>query len=443
MSNSRNSYNYNGKNLSDVFKELNEIKSRPSSQMTYDVPGNVETSFYSKKRQSRSIVKEKKLYYILIMCIIISVVLFLLVNRKAFASTTTLYEVNNSKLNIQEIITANADITRFKEQIVEEYDIDFETLYNENPTLPRGENITIQEGSIGKGHATIVRTFEADQLIDATVLSKQTVLDPIPLVIDVGTSDFLAKHQIHIGDTLYFTADSFLKTEPNSQSEDVIGIYKYIDVKLTELVNEQWCKVSVENYSGYVQTENLTSAFINPEMPEKCRIQRILLNVYEDMPLNTSTPLTLADYEKIFTNLPSDTNKIFQNNYEIFYKIDKNYNINGIFLASIAIHESAWGTSKIASDKFNLFGFGAYDETPYESSLTFTDYSNGIETVASALTKNYLNPAGTRIYNDDTASGIYYNGPTVSGVNIRYATDPEWHNKVYNYMEMLYNRLSN
>ena len=32
-----------------------------------------------------------------------------------------------------------------------------------------------------------------------------------------------------------------------------------------------------------------------------------------------------------------------------------NYHINGVFLASMAIHESGWGTSTIAKDKKNLF----------------------------------------------------------------------------------------
>ena len=147
------------------------------------------------------------------------------------------------------------------------------------------------------------------------------------------------------------------------------------------------------------------------------------------------------DYKKIFTGLPNDTNKIFQDNYQVFYNMEKKYNINGLFLASMAIHESGWGTSQIANDKKNLFGYGSYDNTPYESSFEFTDYSEGIETVAKSLVKYYLNPSGTKIYDGETAAGWYYNGPTLSGVNTRYATDQDWHKKVYSYMELLYNRL--
>ena len=85
--------------------------------------------------------------------------------------------------------------------------------------------------------------------------------------------------------------------------------------------------------------------------------------------------------------------------------------------------------------------FRSYDSTPYESSLEFTDYAEGIETVAKSLSKYYLNPSGTIIYGGETAAGWYYNGPTLSGVNIKYASDQSWHTKVYTYMELLYNKL--
>ena len=54
---------------------------------------------------------------------------------------------------------------------------------------------------------------------------------------------------------------------------------------------------------------------------------------------------------------------------------------------------------------------------------------------------NYINPVGTNIYDNEKALATYYNGPTIADVNIRYASDENWHEKVYSYMEMLYNRL--
>lgn len=351
------------------------------------------------------------------------------------------YELNRHRLNIQNIISENSEMERVKEQIVEEREIEFETNYNNNPSLPKGEEVVIQEGVLGKEKVTAVQTYENGNFVEEIILGKEKILDFVPKIIDIGTSEFLAKHKVHIGDTMYLTSASTLKKEADTTSEDVAELKESIDVKLLELPNEEYAKVSFDGIEGYIQTSKLTSTSTTPSIVEKNRIQRILLKVNIDMELNRTSGLTLNDYKKIFTGLPNDTNNIFQDNYSVFYNMDKKYNINGIFLASIAIHESNWGTSQIAQDKNNLFGYGSYDDTPYESSMEFESYSEGIETVAKSLVKYYLNPTGTKIYDGETAAGWYYNGPTLQGVNTRYASDKDWYTKVYSFIELLYNRL--
>ena len=88
-----------------------------------------------------------------------------------------------------------------------------------------------------------------------------------------------------------------------------------------------------------------------------------------------------------------------------------------------------------------MFGYGAYDNDAYGSSYTFTTYQEGIDLVAKIFVKYYINPAGTPIYDGEIAQAKYYNGPTVSGINVRYASDPEWHTKVFSIMEDLYQKL--
>ena len=66
------------------------------------------------------------------------------------------------------------------------------------------------------------------------------------------------------------------------------------------------------------------------------------------------------------------------------------------FSAAVAIHESGWGGSSIASDKNNLFGYGAYDSSPYDSAYEFSDYSEGIDLLARVFAKYYLNPRRNR-----------------------------------------------
>ena len=342
---------------------------------------------------------------------------------------------------MQTIISENSGMDRVKEQVTEERDVDFETTYQNNSTLPKGEEITLQEGSRGKDNVTVVKTYENGTFVEEVILAKERLVEPVAKIIDVGTSEFLAKHKVHIGDIMYFVNAGTLKESPDDTSKDVAEVKESLDVKLLELPSEEWCKVSFDGIEGYIKTSNLTSAYSTPNIVEKNRIQRVLIKVNINMELNETSGLTLNDYKTIFTNLSNDRNGIFEDNYSVFYNVEKKYNINGIFLASMAIHESAWGTSQIAQDKNNLFGYGSYDESPYESSYEFASYEEGIETVAKSLVKYYLNPSGTKIYDGETAAAWYYNGPTLQGVNTRYASDKDWYTKVYSYMEMLYNRL--
>ena len=240
---------------------------------------------------------------------------------------------------------------------------------------------------------------------------------------------------------MYITQEISLQENAKDDSESICTILKSLDVTLEELENEDWCKISYDGIQGFVKTKYLTSSKVTPGVVEANRIQRIKLTVNEDMLLNQSTNLSLEDYKKILSGNGSDKNHILEENAEVFYQMDKNYHINGVFLAAIAIHESGWGTSAIAQEKKNLFGFRAYDDSPFESSASFENYAKGIELVARTLVKYYINEEGTPIYEEEVAKGSYYHEPTVKGVNVRYASDENWHNKVYKYMQYLYNRL--
>ena len=99
------------------------------------------------------------------------------------------------------------------------------------------------------------------------------------------------------------------------------------------------------------------------------------------MALNKPSGLSLEQFKKVL-NDSKDTNKIFANNAEYFYYIEKQYNINGVFVAAVGIHESAWGTSKIAIEKKNLFGYGAYDSNPYNGAYNFSNYSECIDLIS-------------------------------------------------------------
>lgn len=104
---------------------------------------------------------------------------------------------------------------------------------------------------------------------------------------------------------------------------------------------------------------------------------------------------------------------------QAFKKAEKAYGVNAIFLTGLAIHESDYGRSQIAQNKHNLFGFMAYDSSPYSSAGYFDSYEAGIDHVARYLGRHYLTPGGQ-----------FYSGKSIAAINKRYATDQSWNTKI-------------
>ena len=390
-------------------------------------------------------IKDFNFLLCLLFCIFIVIVLFGLISKenkeiKQLAQAKVInFEQNNKQLDIDEILNKNISIVKRKELIVEQVDINYMTINTENPNLPKDEKKVIQEGKNGKQEITKVRTYENDELVEENIINTKIYEDSVQEIIEIGTSETLKDLNIHIGDSVIVTEEIELKNQPNGDVI-IIKVPKYYDVKLLEIV-DNWSKVEFQNNIGYIKNTKYTTEAVTVGIAEKSRIAKIKGNVNLEMDLTQKSGLTLEDYKRILKNNNSDKNKIFENNYDAFYNIEQKYNINGVFLASIAIHESGWGTSRIAVDKKNLFGFGSYDSSPYESSYTFNTYEEGLEVVARALIKNYLNAAGTIVFDGETATGAYYNGPTLPGVNVRYASDQNWNIKVFSKMLYLYNKL--
>lgn len=131
--------------------------------------------------------------------------------------------------------------------------------------------------------------------------------------------------------------------------------------------------------------------------------------------LNLLTPSAVTAYE--LNQFLKSTNMAGLGS--AFVNAELKTGVNAIFLTSLAIHESFWGKSNIAKDKNNLFGYRAYDKSPYKSAVHFSSVEEGVIFVANKLKTNYL-----------LTSGIYYAGPTLAGVNKKYSSDLKWGAKI-------------
>lgn len=348
-------------------------------------------------------------------------------------------EISNAeKVDVEQIIAQNQK--KDVEQIVtEEIELEYITEYKNNNELSKETIQVIQEGRTGIQQVTKKITYDENGEMHEEEINSIIIKAPVNKIVEIGTSNSKITYKISKGSKIYVISDrAEIMRKNNLTSGKITTISKNTEMTVLE-VSDNWYKISINGQVGWIKSENVTSVNPNPSTSEGTGNVTVAKCDF-NMALNKPSGLSLEQFKKVL-NDSKDVNNIFSQNAEYFYYIEQQYNINGIFVAAIGIHESAWGTSRISQNKKNLFGYGAYDSSPYSSSYSFSTYSEGIDLIARVLVKHYLNPKGTAIYGSETATGKYYNGNTVSAVNQKYATDKNWANKVYSYMEYLYSKL--
>ena len=395
-------------------------------------------------RNGKIIIKFSLMWFFIAIIIIALIVSFF--KNRIFATNTNdeeketlvAFEQNQKSVDVIQVMLDNTDSN--KKMVNEQRVVEFQTEYEDNPNLPKDEEKVKQEGKNGKVQVTALQGYQNNEMISEDIIESTTLEEVVTKIIYKGTSEFLKKYKVHIDDQMYLLEAEDLKEAATDDSTTICKVPRYLNVKLKE-AGEEWIKVTYNGKDGYLKTTNITSEAVTPIIKEKNRVATLKNNLNIDMDLSSPSGLTLSDYKTVLSNNLSDQNKIFEQNAEVFYKAEQKYKVNGIFIAAVGIHESAWGTSKIASDKKNLFGFTAYDSDPYNSATTFDSYENAINKVAETLSTKYLHTAGTKIGDDLIATGAYFNGTTAKSVNVRYASDEAWADKVFNYMQYLYGKL--
>lgn len=354
---------------------------------------------------------------------------------------------NANEIDIEQIINKNTNNGQTEQITKKEEVLEYLTQYRTNKEIPKGISVVVQEGIQGKQEITIKTTYDKEgnivleEQIGATITKSSA-----NKIIEIGGANYTSNYKVKVGDKIYITSDMLaIWSEPSEDSRKITTLKQNDEIKVLKMT-QNWYKISYENIIGWVKSE--CTIHIKPNENKNQEMgqtigktkQQLLSELKFNMQLNKPSGLTLEQFKKVLDDR-KDTNKIFANNAEYFYYIEKQYNINGIFVASVGIHESSWGTSKISLQKNNLFGYGAYDSNPYNGAYEFTNYSESIDLIARVFVKYYLNPSGTSVYGGEKAVGTYYNGSTLTGINTKYASDKNWANAVFYHMKYLYNNL--
>ena len=148
--------------------------------------------------------------------------------------------------------------------------------------------------------------------------------------------------------------------------------------------------------------------------------------LYRD--LRKPTNYTAAELDKVYSLMNIKGSRLAGKG-AVFKEAEKRYQVNALYLMAHSALESAWGRSQIAKDKNNFFGIAAYDTTPYDSAKSFDNVDKGILGAAKWIRENYIDEGRT------------YLGNKSSGMNVLYASDPYWGEKIASIMMTINSKL--
>ena len=158
-------------------------------------------------------------------------------------------------------------------------------------------------------------------------------------------------------------------------------------------------------------------------------------NYFQYLPARSKTSLAASQLNQYTTQVVSSGK--FLNVGSSLISNQNTYGVNALIMYANAALESGWGQSQIAINKNNLFGHGAVDSNPYYGANGYASVDDCIKYHAKMfISEGYCDPKDY--------SGRYYGshlGDKESGINVKYASDPYWGEKIAHICWSVQNRL--
>jgi len=176
---------------------------------------------------------------------------------------------------------------------------------------------------------------------------------------------------------------------------------------------------------------------IRPDGSGAVNANNPFFNYFQYLSFRSTSRVTAAQLNNFLTNQAlhgvNTSNSVMINQGTHFINSQTRYGINALLQFSKAMLESAGGTSAIAMNNNNIFGLNAIDLAPGQNASTFPNVAASISEHANHwMSRGYL---WTGSMMAPTANADWrYEGPHAghkgSGMNVRYATDPYWGQKI-------------
>ena len=153
-------------------------------------------------------------------------------------------------------------------------------------------------------------------------------------------------------------------------------------------------------------------------------------NYFSYLSLRSKTSYTADEIESYFnyyfsTNKLDPNSSVMKDQAQVFINAQDQYGMNALLIYALAINETAYGRSSYAVNRFNLFGWKAYDDNS-SSAATFRDVNHSVTEQMGINLRNYLDYSS---YDSSTGNSLFYAsnfGNKGAGINTRYASDPWW-----------------
>ena len=185
---------------------------------------------------------------------------------------------------------------------------------------------------------------------------------------------------------------------------------------------------SYYSYDGHYFYQNystMLSDYRNNTRQNSINANSPYYNYFQYLPLRSQTAYSGSALNNMINRHASGNSKM-NNTGANFVNRQNSYGTNALIMASVGAIESGWGSSSIAQSKNNLFGLNAVDSSPGESADTYKSVDACIQTFSETyLSKRYLR-AGWSFYHGG------FLGDKASGMNVSYASDPYWGEKIAN-----------
>ena len=155
--------------------------------------------------------------------------------------------------------------------------------------------------------------------------------------------------------------------------------------------------------------------------PDMTKLVCTCYGYYQFLPLRTRTDISSGSIDAFMKSMKGNSS-VMSNKASSFINAQEKYGCNALLVYAMACLESAYGTSGYATNRNNLFGWSAYDDSPNDAS-----YFSSVDVCVNEQMGRNLN-----WFMDYTNRRYFGNcvGNKGAGLNVQYASDPYWGIKI-------------